>query len=110
MAGRIEAYIHSDTVTPNKGGCLIEVTCQTSFAACTEEFIDFCKKAAKLVYAYDNWENVIVNNPEAEEERKKLEEKLKEEIEITESLIMQLTPEWLLERDKTARWREGKIR
>jgi hypothetical protein len=39
MPGRIEAYIHSDSVTPNKGGCLVEVQCQTDFAARTDAFI-----------------------------------------------------------------------
>lgn len=41
MAGRIEVYVHSDQVTPNKGMGAIEVCSQTDFAARTEEFIEF---------------------------------------------------------------------
>ena len=52
MAGRIEAYIHSDSVTPNKGGCLVEVQCQTDFAARTDVFIAFAGKVARLMFGY----------------------------------------------------------
>ena len=51
-AGRIETYIHSDNITPNKGGVLVKVSCQTDFAAKTDEFISFAKRIAKLAYAF----------------------------------------------------------
>lgn len=51
-AGRIETYVHSDKSTANKGGVMIKVTCKTDFAAKTDEFINFCKRIAKLSYGY----------------------------------------------------------
>ena len=52
MAGRIEAYIHSDSTTESKGGVLLDVRCETDFGAKTDVFKDFCKKVAILFYAY----------------------------------------------------------
>jgi translation elongation factor EF-Ts len=51
MPGRIESYIHSDAITPNKGGCLLKVSCKTDFAAKTPEFIEFCKLVSRLLFA-----------------------------------------------------------
>jgi translation elongation factor EF-Ts len=50
--GRIESYLHSDRSTPNKVGVLIKVTCQTDFAAKTDEFIAFTKWVARLACGY----------------------------------------------------------
>jgi translation elongation factor EF-Ts len=51
-AGRIETYLHSDGSTQNKGGCMVEVLCQTDFGAKSDEFINFCKLVAKMAYAF----------------------------------------------------------
>lgn len=33
MVGRIETYIHSDSITQNKGGVMVKITTDTDFAA-----------------------------------------------------------------------------
>lgn len=89
-AGRIEVYIHSDSTTLNKGGCLVRVLCQTDFGAKTEEFIKFCKKVAKMMYGYDKilWSDLIVECPEIEQDRIALEGILKEKITIDKTVIL----------------------
>ena len=92
MAGRIESYIHSDNVVPNKGGCLVDVRCQTDFAAKTDEFVAFAKEVAKLMYAYgaQNWEELIEHRPDLETNRRELEQQLKEEIRIGTVVTLRL--------------------
>ena len=92
MAGRIESYIHSDSVVPNKGGCLVEVRCQTDFASKTDEFIAFAKEVAKLMYAYgaQNWEELIEHRPDLETSRRELEQQLKEEVRIGTVVTLRL--------------------
>ena len=92
MAGRVESYIHYDSITKNKGGCLICVICETDFAAKTPNFIAFCQEAAKLAYATDAmyWENVIAEFPQAEVHRKEVEAALKEKIEVARIGILKL--------------------
>lgn len=84
MAGRIETYVHSDSVTPNKGGTMVKVSCQTDFAARTDEFIAFCKRVAKMCYASaeTDWEKVIEVFPDLETERATLSQTLREKIAI----------------------------
>ena len=48
--GRVETYIHKDDVTENKGAAIVCVTCDSDFAAKTEEFIEFSKEVAKMAY------------------------------------------------------------
>ena len=93
MAGRIESYIHSDSVVPNKGGCLVEVRCQTDFASKTDEFIAFAKEVAKLSYAYgaQNWEELVEHRPDLETNRRELEQQLKEEIRIGTVVTLRLS-------------------
>ena len=45
-AGRIEVYVHSDSATENKGACVLAVVAKSDFAARTEAFIGFARKAA----------------------------------------------------------------
>jgi translation elongation factor EF-Ts len=92
MAGRIESYIHSDSVVPNKGGCLVEVRCQTDFASKTDEFIAFAKEVAKLMYAYgaQNWEELVEHRPDLETSRRELKQQLKEEVRIGTVVTLRL--------------------
>jgi translation elongation factor EF-Ts len=80
MSGRIESYIHSDNIVANKGGCLVEVLCQTDFASRTEGFVGFARKVAKLMFGFGacDWQGLTAHCPELEEERVQLERKLKE--------------------------------
>lgn len=54
MNGRIETYIHNDSLTQGKGGVIVKIGCETDFAAKTPEFIEFCKTTARLCYAIDS--------------------------------------------------------
>ncbi len=89
--GRIESYIHSDSLTSNKGGVIVKITCDTDFGAKTEEFIEFCKYTAKLCYAANIWGPVtdyanflIEIDPEYLTKLQDLEKKLKENINVVE--------------------------
>ncbi|AFU88117.1 putative elongation factor EF-Ts domain protein [Caulobacter phage CcrColossus] len=95
--GRIASYIHSDKITPNKGAAVIKVTCQTDFAAKTDEFIAFADKAAKFSFAslvvaneVSDWSQVIESFPDLEEEREALSKKLKEVVTVEEIVILTL--------------------
>lgn len=89
MARRIETYLHSDTVTPNKGGAMVSVTAQTDFATKTPEFLNFCKQLAMLTYGMGNpyYEDVAKELPTLEALRKSLAELLKEKIEVESACI-----------------------
>jgi translation elongation factor EF-Ts len=103
-AGRIESYIHSDNITPNKGGVMVRVTCQTDFAARTDEFVAFAKHVAVLAYAYGagaqdstetyTWDELRgVADPAGdplELERQGLEAKLKEKVTVEEIVVITL--------------------
>jgi elongation factor Ts len=52
MAGYIACYEHSDNATKNKAAAMVKVTCQTDFAAKTEEFVSFCQRIAKLACGF----------------------------------------------------------
>ena len=92
MAGRIETYTHSDSVTENKGACVIHVRCESDFGARTQRFKDFAKEAAKFCYGVSAscWDDVKDVFPHMEEERIDLEEELKEKISINDIFIMKL--------------------
>jgi len=95
-AGRIETYVHSDSVTANKGGCMVRVRCDTDFAARTKEFIQFAKEVAQFAYGAgaERWEDVIETRafPELEDERQKLQEFLKEHVTVEEIVILYVDP------------------
>jgi translation elongation factor EF-Ts len=92
MDGRIEAYMHSDSTTQNKAGCLIKVTCQTDFAAKTQQFIEFSKEIAKYCFGSgsDKWEDVVAMFPELEIKREALAKELKEKVAIEEIVVVKL--------------------
>lgn len=92
MSGRIESYIHSDSLTASKGGCLVRVTCQTDFAARTGEFISFCRQAARHAFAAgaDSWDETGRIFPDAEAARIALEASIKEKVTIGPIYILGL--------------------
>ena len=94
MAGRIEAYIHLDSVTPNKGGCLVEVQCQTDFAARarTDIFIAFARRVARLMFGFgaSQWSELVEHCPELENERCQLESGLKERVQVNRVVALRL--------------------
>ena len=92
MVGRIETYTHSDNTTPNKGGIIVKVECDTDFAAKTPEFIAFCRLVARRAYGASAvvWEDVTNAFPELADELNSLEKLLKEKIRISEIVILRL--------------------
>lgn len=91
-AGRIESYLHSDATTPNKGGALVKIACQTDFASRTPEFIDFARRAARMAYAVSatSWVDVIAAFPDIEDDRTVLSKNLREVIEVTDIAILKV--------------------
>jgi hypothetical protein len=92
MAGRIEAYIHSDSVVSNKGGCLVEAQCQTDFAARTDIFIAFARKLARSMFGFSasQWSELVEHCPELEAERCQLEKELKERVQANWVVALRL--------------------
>lgn len=91
-AGRIETYLHSDATTPNKGGALVKVACQTDFASRTADFIDFARRAARMAYAVGatSWSDVTAAFPDIEDDRTVLAKNLREVIEVTDIAILRV--------------------
>ena len=92
MTGRIETYIHSDSITQNKGGAMVKVVCDTDFAAKVAVFKSFCAAAAKYSFAADStdWKKVIFVFPRVEEMRLTIQDELKEKVTVEEIVIMKL--------------------
>lgn len=112
MPGRIETYVHSDSSTQNKGGAIVEVTCQTDFAAKTPEFAAFAKKVARMAYAASgayaqeskdlaqvSWKDIVNLFPDLESEREALAKEIKEQIGLRQALILALVPHWSVSDD-----------
>jgi translation elongation factor EF-Ts len=100
MAGRIEAYLHSDSSSQNKGGALVEVACETEFAAKTDVFVDFAKKVAKMVYAFGSWKAAVQEMPELEDERKRVASEIREVVYILKQSRMNLTRDSIVQNMK----------
>ena len=94
MAGRVECYLHSDGMTENKGGALVEVCCDTDFGAKTAEFVEFAKHAAKRVYGFQvaKWEELVAQHPEAEDRRKAAEAAIGEKVRVCQIKLVNLSP------------------
>lgn len=92
MVGRVETYIHSDHITPNKGGAMVRVNCQTDFAARTNEFIGFSKLCALRAFASgaDTYEMLIDVFPDVEVSRKEISKALRENIDVDMISIIKL--------------------
>jgi translation elongation factor EF-Ts len=91
-SGRIEHYIHNDAITPNKGGALVKVVCDTDFAARTPEFVQFARKVAKFAYAASaaSWNDIVVVYPEMADELRELQQVLKERISVSGVACMKI--------------------
>jgi translation elongation factor EF-Ts len=100
MPGRIEVYTHSDNSTENKGALMVKVTTATDFAARTDIFKAFARKAAMLAYgalpmrnymaASDVWSMVTCKFPELEAERQQVERELHEPVTVTHMALLRL--------------------
>ena len=91
VAGRIEAYTHGDVHTPNKGGSLVEVMCQTDFAAKTDEFIEFAKWTAKMTFAMQGDQQLLKTMFESR--MQEVSEKIGEPISIRRAVVFNLADE-----------------
>lgn len=100
-AGRIEAYVHSDSITENKGAALVKVTADTDFAARTDAFKAFAHDVAMYTFGalghtrmvaagHDMWNWVILKFPDMEDRRRALERELGESIKVTEFTILRM--------------------
>jgi translation elongation factor EF-Ts len=92
MNGRIEYYIHSDSITKAKGGSLVKVLSDTESGARTQEFQDFCKLVASRAYAAQasDWAGVRDVFPDLEDQRLQLSKLLKEKVDIESIAILAL--------------------
>ena len=92
MAGRIESYIHSDSITMNKGGAIAKIISQTDFASRTPQFIEFAKLVAKMAYAADSDRYSVVVDlfPIIEASRKELMIELRENVIVDEIKILKI--------------------
>ena len=92
MPGRIDSYIHSDSSTKNKGGCLVKVSSETDFGARTSIFIEFCKQCAVLCFgsAQSDWDGLVGVFPDIADEKEALEAELKEKVVLEEVLLLHL--------------------
>lgn len=91
-SGRIEAYLHSDSITPNKGGAMVKVTCDTDFAARTFEFQAFAQRVAKYAYASaaGTWLAIVAAYPEMADELESLRKTLGERVEVHTVVVMKI--------------------
>ena len=105
MPGRIEVYVHSDSVTDNKGACMVEVNCETDFAARTEDFIKFAKLIAQLAYGYNaqDWEDLVNQYAPIARIREEVEEKLGEKVNFTRVQRMTVSRGGSVTKDKHGR-------
>lgn len=95
-AGRVESYIHSDSITEHKGGVIFLVTCKSDAAAKTDEFKAFCRAIGPLVYAWAVAESDMEEAggniqakieevfPDIAAVRKEVEKVLKESVAVSE--------------------------
>lgn len=96
MAGRIGVYVHSDSITPDKGACIVVVRTATDFASRTSEVKDFADRVAKLAYGTTagvtdpTWTDVVVAFPDIEQERKDLATLLRETVNVTGMASLQI--------------------
>lgn len=101
--GRIEQYTHSDMTTENKGIAVVQVYCQTDFAAKTDDFKIFCKYLARMSYAafagvqadseeiiFFEYDMLLKEFPDIETFRLEVENKLKEKITVNQISVVVL--------------------
>lgn len=101
--GRIESYLHSDRITPNKLGVLVKITSDTDFGAKTPEFIRFAQRVAKLAAGFiqsediPSWTGLVKavgytgeHTETLETEREALSKALKEKITVEDIVVLRL--------------------
>ncbi len=91
-SGRIETYVHSDGVTPNKGAAVVSVVCATDFAARTPAFADFARLAARMAFAAQasDWDAVAATFPDVEAARVALAGRLTESVTVADIVLLRL--------------------
>jgi translation elongation factor EF-Ts len=91
-SGRIECYMHSDAITPNKGGAMVRVICDTDFAARTTEFYLFARQVAKFAYASSAtcWFDICAAYPEMVTKLAELRVLLGEDVAVTQIVVMKI--------------------
>lgn len=90
--GRIEAYIHSDSITQNKGGALVRVTCGSEAGAHTQEFIRFVRSVARFAYAASAtcWLDITRAYPNLNDELEQVRNVLREPVNVTMIKVMKI--------------------
>jgi len=96
--GRVETYMHSDSITEHKGAAMVKVTVVTDFAARTDIFKAFCHEAAKHAYAalghtrrfLGDWSIVVRQYPHLEDQRLAVQRELHEAVQVTDVIILSL--------------------
>lgn len=98
--GRIEAYVH----TGNQIGCMVEVNCETDFAARSDEFIKFCENLSLQIVAlqpiYVSRDDI--SNEQVLSQREILKDRLSDFLrgkgkDFVEDLINQRVKDWYRE-------------
>ncbi len=102
MPGRIQTYTHSDSTTPNKGGVILEVTCETDFGARTPQFIKFAEFVAQAAYGSGKytWPELCAAWPAAEQAKGEVEAEIKETITVRQIQIVKLTDAKVLKAER----------
>lgn len=96
MAGRIGVYVHSDSVSPDKGACIVVVRTMTDFASRTSNVKDFADRVAKLSYGASagvvepTWDDVKAAFPEIEEARQELADTISESVDVAGIAVLQV--------------------
>jgi translation elongation factor EF-Ts len=90
--GRIESYNHSDSITQNKGGSLVKVTCDSEAGARTNEFIRFARMVARYAYAASagSWDAIVAVYPAMDQDLLRIRAVLNENITVDEVVIMKV--------------------
>lgn len=97
--GRVGVYIHSDSVSPDKGACIVVIETTTDFAARTTAIKAFADRVARIAYGvtaslesnstYFRYPKIVYKKvvelmPEIEIQRLELESEYKEKIRLSQ--------------------------
>jgi translation elongation factor EF-Ts len=90
--GRVESYSHSDSITQNKGGSLVKVTCDSEAGSRTREFITFVKMVARYAYASSaqSWDSMKLVYPALEQDLLRICAVLNEHVAVDEVVVMKV--------------------
>ena len=100
MPYTVVSYIHSDSLSLGKGGCLAKIETQTDFCANTEEVQLFVMKIARMGYGHTStfdeehedlgegilrigWQEMADKYEYLQKELNELKKEMKEEIKVT---------------------------